>query len=98
MNKIRNSSSGLISDEKKYIWHPFTQMADWAKDDPTRPLVIRSAKGNYLYDINDNKYFDGVSSLWVTLHGHNHKLINSRIKHQLSKVAPQTFLDIRSAL
>ena len=55
--------------DKKYIWHPFTQMKDWLKDEP---LIIDSADGIYLKDIDGNIYMDGVSSLWVNVHGHRH--------------------------
>jgi adenosylmethionine-8-amino-7-oxononanoate transaminase len=84
----------LINDDKKYVWHPFTQMADWVKDDPTPPLLIERAKGNYLYDIDGKKYFDGVSSLWVTLHGHRKKEVDAAVKRQLAKVAHTTFLGL----
>ncbi|MCB4792519.1 MAG: adenosylmethionine--8-amino-7-oxononanoate transaminase [Elusimicrobia bacterium] len=84
----------LINDDKRYIWHPFTQMADWAKDDPSKALVIERGKGNYLYDTSGRKYIDGVSSLWVTVHGHNNTNINNAIKAQLSKIAHSTFLGL----
>jgi len=87
-------TNNLIKADKKFIWHPFTQMADWVKDEPSAPLVIERAKGNYLYDTAGGKYLDGVSSLWVTVHGHGKKEINNAIKKQLSKVAHTTFLGL----
>ncbi len=87
-------SKQLVDDDKKYIWHPFTQMADWINDDPCPPLVIARGKGIYLYDTQGKKYIDGVSSLWVTVHGHRHKKIDQAIKRQLGKVAHSTFLGL----
>ena len=84
----------LINIDKKYVWHPFTQMADWLKDEPGPPLIIRSGKGNYLFDSNGKKYLDGVSSLWVTVHGHRKKEIDNAIKDQLNKVSHTTFLGL----
>ncbi len=84
----------LTSDDKKYIWHPFSQMADWLKEDPNPPLVIAKAKGNYLYDIDGKKYLDGVSSLWVTVHGHRKKEIDDALKDQINKVSHSTFLGL----
>ena len=84
----------LIAKDKQNIWHPFTQMADWLKDDPCKPLIIEKAKGNYLYDTNSNKYIDGVSSLWVNNLGHQNPKIDKAIKNQLSKVAHTTFLGL----
>jgi adenosylmethionine-8-amino-7-oxononanoate aminotransferase len=84
----------LIAADKKYLWHPFTQMADWVRDDPGVPLVIARGKGNYLYDIDGKKYLDGVSSLWVTVHGHRKKEIDAAIKKQLGSIAHSTFLGL----
>ena len=44
--------------DKRYVWHPFTQMQDWLADDS---IVIESGRGVYLRDTNGNDYIDGVS-------------------------------------
>jgi adenosylmethionine-8-amino-7-oxononanoate transaminase len=88
------NSKTVVALDKQFIWHPFTQMQDWVNDDPAPPLVIRSGKGNYLYDTDGKKYFDGVSSLWVTVHGHRKKEIDAAIKKQLGKIAHSTFLGL----
>ncbi len=77
--------------DKKYIWHPFTQMADWQKEDV---LIIDRAQGNYLIDTKGKRYLDGVSSLWCNVHGHRVKEIDRAIKKQLGKVAHSTFLGL----
>jgi len=66
-------------------------MADWEKDDP---LVIERGEGNYLFDTDGNRYFDGVSSLWVNLFGHRKKEIDDAIRDQLSRMAHSTFLGL----
>lgn len=81
----------LLDDDKKYIWHPFTQMRDWEAEDQ---LVIERGKGSWLYDAEGNKYLDGVSSLWVNVHGHQKKEIDRAIADQLKKVAHTTFLGL----
>jgi len=77
--------------DKKYIWHPFTQMKDWLSEEP---LIILKGKGNYLFDSDGNKYLDAVSSLWVTAHGHNNKRLNKAIISQLNKIAHSTLLGL----
>jgi len=77
--------------DKKYIWHPFTQMQDWLKSDP---LVIDEARGCYLKDTKGNKYLDGVSSLWVNIHGHGNKEIDKVIKEQINKLSHSTLLGL----
>jgi adenosylmethionine-8-amino-7-oxononanoate transaminase len=66
-------------------------MADWEKDDP---LVIERGEGNYLYDTEGNRYFDGVSSLWVNLFGHRRKEIDDAVRAQLDRLAHTTFLGL----
>jgi adenosylmethionine-8-amino-7-oxononanoate aminotransferase len=77
--------------DKKYIWHPFTQMKEWFSESN---LIIEKGKGSYLYDIHGNRYLDGVSSLWVTVHGHRKREIDNAIKKQLGKVAHSTLLGL----
>ncbi len=77
--------------DKKYVWHPFTQMQDWQKEPQ---IIIESGKGSMLTDINGKKYIDGVSSLWVTVHGHRKNEIDQAISKQLGKIAHSTLLGL----
>jgi len=77
--------------DKNFIWHPFTQMQDWLEEEQ---LVIERGNGSYIFDIKGNKYLDGISSLWVNLHGHNNKKINQTIKKQLDKISHSTLLGL----
>src|SRR4051794_12199392 len=74
-----------------YLWHPFTQMQEWLAEDP---LIIEHAEGNYLFDVDGNRYFDGVSSLWCNVHGHGHPEIVEAIATQAGKVAHSTLLGL----
>jgi len=75
-----SKNSEIMQRDLEVIWHPCTQM----KDHETLPLIpIRSGEGVYLYDFDDNKYIDAVSSWWVNIFGHNNKQINTKIKAQL---------------
>ncbi len=70
----------LMKKDMNVIWHPCTQM----KDHETLPIIpIKSAKGVYLYDFEDNKYIDAISSWWVNIFGHSNSYINNKIKEQL---------------
>ncbi len=77
--------------DKRYLWHPFTQMKDWEKE---QPLIIDSADGVYLKDIDGNRYIDGISSLWVNVHGHRKKAIDAAIRKQMDKVSHSTLLGL----
>lgn len=83
----------LEEKDKKYLWHPFTQMQDWEADEI---LVIESAEGVYLKDTRGRRYLDGVSSLWCNVHGHQVPELDQAIRDQLGKVAHTTFLGLSS--
>ena len=68
--------------DKEYVWHPFTQMQDWMKSEP---LIIQRGEGPYLIDIEGKRYIDGVSSLWVIVHGHGKQEIIEAIERQAAR-------------
>jgi len=88
---MNEQTKNLIDLDKQYLWHPFTQMADWLK---AQPVIIDSAEGFFLIDTEGNRYIDGVSSLWCNVHGHRVKKIDDAIKAQLEKVAHSTLLGL----
>ncbi|PSM53140.1 adenosylmethionine--8-amino-7-oxononanoate aminotransferase [Campylobacter blaseri] len=73
----------LSQTDLKYIWHPCSQMKDYEE---LPPIVIKRAKGVYLYDENDKSYMDIISSWWCNLLGHCNETINESIKAQLDKL------------
>ncbi len=75
--------------DKKYFWHPFTQMKVYEEEGG---IIFERGEGVYLYDIEGNKYIDAVSSLWCNIHGHNHPKLNEALINQLKKVAHTTAL------
>jgi adenosylmethionine-8-amino-7-oxononanoate transaminase len=89
------SAEKLILKDKKYIWHPFTQMRDWQTED--FPVIDRG-EGCYLIDTDGRKYLDGVSSLWCNVFGHRVKAIDRAVKKQLGKIAHTTFLGLTHPL
>ncbi len=78
-----------LSRDAAAVWHPFTQHSLWLSDEPT---VIDRAEGPWLYDVDGNRYLDGVSSLWVTTFGHRTPEIDDAIRAQLEKLDHATFL------
>lgn len=77
--------------DHQYVWHPFTQMQEYIK---IKPLVIERGEGSYLIDFEGKRYLDGVSSLWVTVHGHNKKELNDAIKEQVESISHSTLLGL----
>jgi len=81
----------LAALDHRHLWHPFTQHALWTQSEP---LIIASASGCELVDVRGNSYLDGVSSLWVGVHGHGHHRVDAAIRKQLASVAHSTFLGL----
>ncbi|HLE42313.1 MAG TPA: adenosylmethionine--8-amino-7-oxononanoate transaminase [Nitrospirota bacterium] len=90
-NKQRRTAPEIESLDKQYLWHPFTQMSDWEKEPQ---IVVESGNGSTLIDIRGKRYLDGVSSLWVTVHGHRKKEIDRAVSAQLKKIAHSTLLGL----
>lgn len=67
----------LIERDKKVIWHPFTQQKNMLP-----PIPIIKGKNSILFDENENKYIDAISSWWVTLHGHSNTYIAEKLYQQ----------------
>jgi len=86
-----NRTEEMIQKDVAHLWHPFTQMKLWP-DEP--PLVIQRGEGNWLIDSQGRRFFDGVSSLWVMVHGHNHPRINQAIREQLAELDHSTLLGL----
>ena len=91
MALLKPRSKNLQEKDKKYLWHPFTQMKDWAQEDI---VIIERGEGVYLIDVEGKKYLDGVSSLWCNVHGHQVPEIDEALKAQIGKISHSTFLGL----
>jgi adenosylmethionine-8-amino-7-oxononanoate aminotransferase len=91
LDLIKYDPALLEQWDKEYVWHPFTQMQQYTRE---KPLIIARGEGSYLIDVEGKRYLDGVSSLWVTVHGHCHPALNRAIKEQLDEIAHSTLLGL----
>ncbi len=85
------SNDDLKTWDKNYIWHPFTQMMDYMDSDP---LIIEKGEGFHLIDTEGRRYIDGVSSLWVLVHGHGRKELVDAIERQSRALCHSTLLGL----
>ncbi len=72
-----------------HVWHPYTQMRTYAE---RQPPIIEEAEGRKLKDTEGRWYWDGVSSIWLNVHGHRIDAIDEAIIQQLDEVAHSTLL------
>ena len=77
---------GWVSQDRKYVWHPFTQMQT-----APPPIPIERAEGIYLHTHDGRRLLDGISSWWVNIHGHNHPRLNRALEEQASRLSHVLF-------
>jgi adenosylmethionine-8-amino-7-oxononanoate transaminase len=83
----------IVELNKRYVWQPFTPMREWLDADP---IVIESARGCVLRDVDGTEYLDGFSSMWVNVLGHGRAEITQALVEQLDRVAHSTMLGLAS--
>ncbi len=78
-----------VARDVAVVWHGFTQMAAYPGN---VPVTVDRAEGRELIDVHGNRYFDAISSLWVTTLGHRVPELDAAVVDQLGKVAHATLL------
>ena len=81
----------LTAWDRRYVWHPFTQMQEYMAQEN---LVIEKGEGFCLIDVDGRRYIDGVSSLWVLVHGHGKKELEDAMRTQSEKLCHSTHLGL----
>lgn len=71
--------SEILAQDGAHVWHPYTQMEGWGD---AQPLVIASARGSRLEDVDGRSYIDGNASWWCSTLGHQHPRLVAAIKAQ----------------
>ncbi len=71
------------------VWHGFTQMSSYVDN---QPIIVESAEGRELVDVDGRRYLDAISSLWVTTLGHHVPELDQAAREQLDRVAHSTML------
>ena len=78
-----------VARDVDVVWHGFTQMAAYPGNEP---VTVERAEGRELVDVHGNRYFDAISSLWVTTLGHRVPELDAALVDQLGRVAHATLL------
>jgi adenosylmethionine-8-amino-7-oxononanoate aminotransferase len=74
---VTSIATTLLDADARHVWHPYTQHQTWPA-----PLDAVRAEGAYVYTRDGRRIFDGISSWWVTLHGHAQPEIAHAIAEQ----------------
>lgn len=71
------------------VWHGFTQMSCYLDNEP---VIVESAEGRELIDVDGRRYLDAISSLWVTTLGHRVPELDAALRDQVDRIAHSTLL------
>lgn len=77
--------------DRRFVWHPFTQMRDWNRSEP---IVIVEGQGAVLVDAHGRSYLDANASIWTNLHGHRHPRLNAAVRRQLGRISHSSALGL----
>jgi adenosylmethionine-8-amino-7-oxononanoate aminotransferase len=86
---IPRDADAWVARDAAVVWHGFTQMTAYPANSP---ITVDRAEGRELIDVDGNRYFDAISSLWVTTLGHHVPELDRAVIDQLGKVAHATLL------
>ena len=78
-----------VERDADVVWHGFTQMDSYADNSP---IVVDRTDGRYVIDTEGSRYFDAISSLWVTTLGHRVPELDDALIAQLARGAHTTML------
>ena len=88
---LQEDNRQLEENDKRYLWHPFTQMSEWEQE---KPVIITEGRGCFIRDIYGRWYLDGVSSLWVNIFGHRKRALDDALKSQIDRIGHSTMLGL----
>lgn len=79
--------------DKEFVWHPYTQMADWKN---LNNRVIVKGEGFYLVDSEGRKYLDAIASMWCNVWGHGQNSVVEAMVEQMKDLPHSTLFGLAS--
>jgi L-2,4-diaminobutyrate transaminase len=79
MHELLRNTPDLETLDKRYLFHPFTALADHERNGP---MVIVKGEGVWLEDNHGRRYIDGMAGLWCVNVGYGRREIADAIHHQ----------------
>ena len=79
------TNRSYVAQARNHLWFQNQQYADLTG--PDGALVIEKGEGLYLWDVEGNRYIDGLSGLWVVAVGHGRSELGDVAKAQMTELA-----------
>jgi adenosylmethionine-8-amino-7-oxononanoate aminotransferase len=81
----------LIALDRRAVWRPYTSSEDHERLDP---IVVASAEGPHLIDVDGRRYLDGSGSWWCNNLGHGHPRLRAALARQAEQLMHCTFAGV----
>lgn len=88
---FNKNNYSLDSNDKRYVWHPYTQMKIWNRGSNK---IIIEGDDFYLIDQNKKKILDGVAGMWSNVWGYGENPIIKSMQRQLSTLPNSTLFGL----
>lgn len=85
----------LKDADRRFVWHPYTQMREWEKLDDSRVVVVKG-EGFFLVDGEGRRYLDGTASMWCNVWGHGQNEVTRAMQDQLGRIPHSTLFGLAS--
>ena len=73
----------ILQLDHQHVWHPYTLLS--TLDTDPMPVITRG-EGIFLFDQNETKYVDAISSWWCCALGHSHPRMIAAIQRQVAEL------------
>ena len=84
-SQVELKTKELVELDKQHFFHPLTPPKLQYEQGP--PIIAERGEGIYIYDVNGDRYIDGMSMLWNVNLGHGQKELAEAAQEQASKLA-----------
>src|SRR5262245_41993319 len=79
--------------DRSALWHPFTQMREYAVEEPDPPIIV-GAEGNWLIASDGKRYLDANSGYWCLALGCRPEAVERAVAEQLKRFSHSTLLGL----
>jgi len=92
---VNDHTQEIWENDRKHFVHPWTHFDSFIKEGS---LILNEASGVHTYDIDGNKYLDGVGGLWCVNIGYGREEMVEAVAEQTRKMAyANPFVDVTNA-
>ncbi len=84
-------SDKLIENDKKFVWHPYTQMKFWNTQENN--IIVKGDKFHLITNKN-SKILDGIASMWCNVWGYGKNPVIDSIINQFKELPNSTLFGL----